>query len=287
MAGGFRIAARALRQMGAELITSDDVALNELIKNAFDARSPRVKVEIQSLADLDALALLEEQIRQQKVSQQEAIERVDKAISPDLSAAQRSEVIDRLHKFLEHRTEFANHLQEFRAEQSIKVTDTGLGMSPEDLSDRFLVIGTPGKLIAKRAAAADAMPILGEKGIGRLSMMRLGNQAAVRSKQKGSDHWGEIEFRWDRFDDPHLFLDQVDVDVVVTKAADPAKQGRGYGSALLRHALARCDRDRLPAYLESSNPVNVPLYQRHGFEVIGTIQQGSSPELVPMLRKPR
>lgn len=225
MAGGFRIAARALRQMGAELITSDDVALNELIKNAFDARSPRVKVEIQSLADLDALALLEEQIRNEKVSKQEAIERVDKAISPDLSAVQRSEVIERLHQFLEHRTQFANHLKEFRAEQSIRVTDTGLGMSPEDLSDRFLVIGTPGKLIAKRAAAADAMPILGEKGIGRLSMMRLGNQAAVRSKQKGSDHWGEIEFRWDRFDDPHLFLDQVDVDVLVSKVADPAKQG--------------------------------------------------------------
>ncbi|MDZ4174632.1 MAG: hypothetical protein U1D36_09200 [Hydrogenophaga sp.] len=104
MAVGFRIAARALRQMGAELITSDDVALNELIKNAFDARSPRVSVEIQSFADLDALALLEEQIRQKKVTQQEAIERVDKAIAPDLSVAQRSVLIERLHAYLEDRT---------------------------------------------------------------------------------------------------------------------------------------------------------------------------------------
>ncbi|HEX5777639.1 MAG TPA: GNAT family N-acetyltransferase [Xanthobacteraceae bacterium] len=79
--------------------------------------------------------------------------------------------------------------------------------------------------------------------------------------------------------EPHWYLPLI--------GADPTKQGRGYGSALLKHALARCDRDKLPAYLESSNPVNVPLYQRHGFEVIGKIQQGSSPELVPMLRKPR
>ena len=33
----FRIAARAMRQLGAELITSDEMALYELIKNAFDA----------------------------------------------------------------------------------------------------------------------------------------------------------------------------------------------------------------------------------------------------------
>src|SRR5688572_11490382 len=68
---------------------------------------------------------------------------------------------------------------------------------------------------------------------------------------------------------------------------DPAHQGRGCGSALLRHALTRCDRERMPAYLESSNPRNVSLYLRHGFEIIGNIQVGSSPALVPMLRRPR
>ena len=68
---------------------------------------------------------------------------------------------------------------------------------------------------------------------------------------------------------------------------DPAHQGRGCGSALLRYALARCDRDGMPAYLESSNPRNVSLYLRHGFEMIGNIQVGSSPTLVPMLRRSR
>ena len=67
---------------------------------------------------------------------------------------------------------------------------------------------------------------------------------------------------------------------------DPACQGRGLGSALLRHATAQCDRDGMPAYLESSNARNIPLYQRHGFEVMGSIQAGTSPTLVPMLRRP-
>jgi GNAT superfamily N-acetyltransferase len=67
---------------------------------------------------------------------------------------------------------------------------------------------------------------------------------------------------------------------------DPAYQGRGCGSALLRYALERCDREGMPAYLESSNPRNVPLYLRHGFEIVGNIQAGSSPPMVPMLRLP-
>lgn len=63
--------------------------------------------------------------------------------------------------------------------------------------------------------------------------------------------------------------------------------GRDQGSTLLRHALARCDRDHVPAYLESSNPANVPLYERHGFAVLDTIQVGSSPPIFPMLRSAR
>lgn len=68
---------------------------------------------------------------------------------------------------------------------------------------------------------------------------------------------------------------------------DPAHQGAGVGTALMTEALKAVDRDGLNAYLESSNPKNISLYERHGFEVIGEIQSGSSPVLRPMLRKAR
>src|SRR5690242_14912894 len=43
----FRIAARTILQLGAELISSDGVAFYELIKNAFDARTKNgVRVEV-------------------------------------------------------------------------------------------------------------------------------------------------------------------------------------------------------------------------------------------------
>ena len=70
-------------------------------------------------------------------------------------------------------------------------------------------------------------------------------------------------------------------------AVDPAQQGNGYGSVLLKNSLASCDKGQKLAYLESTNPANVSLYQRYGFEVIGNIQAGTSPPMVPMIREPQ
>ena len=68
---------------------------------------------------------------------------------------------------------------------------------------------------------------------------------------------------------------------------DPTYQNQGYGSALIQHLLLICDHEQTMAYLESSNPRNISLYKRHGFELLGTIQMGTSPPVFPMLRKPR
>ena len=50
------------------------------------------------------------------------------------------------------------------------------------------------------------------------------------------------------------------------------QQGKGTGSELLKAGLKTCDEHGVPAYLESSNSKNNPLYERHGFEVIHEIQ---------------
>jgi ribosomal protein S18 acetylase RimI-like enzyme len=79
--------------------------------------------------------------------------------------------------------------------------------------------------------------------------------------------------------EPHWYLPLIGV--------DPTRQCKGYGSALLQHTLQLCDRDDKLAYLESSGPRNIPFYERHGFEILGTIQIGTSPPISPMVRKPR
>lgn len=65
-------------------------------------------------------------------------------------------------------------------------------------------------------------------------------------------------------------------------AVDPC----GIGAELMKHALDPCDEDGLPTYLESTNPRNVSLYERFGFETMGEIQSGSSPVMTPMIRSP-
>jgi ribosomal protein S18 acetylase RimI-like enzyme len=48
---------------------------------------------------------------------------------------------------------------------------------------------------------------------------------------------------------------------------DPLRTGRGIATALLRPALERADRDRLPCYLETAGPRTLALYERLGFRV--------------------
>jgi ribosomal protein S18 acetylase RimI-like enzyme len=80
-------------------------------------------------------------------------------------------------------------------------------------------------------------------------------------------------------EDPHLYL--------AALGTDPPAQGRGVGSALLRPGLELCDREGLPAYLESSKERNVAFYARFGFRVTEEVRMpADGPSLWLMWRDP-
>jgi ribosomal protein S18 acetylase RimI-like enzyme len=80
-------------------------------------------------------------------------------------------------------------------------------------------------------------------------------------------------------DVPHFYL--------FVLGTRPDHRGAGVGSALLRHVLDTCDAEGLPAYLESSDPRNVPLYERHGFRVLQELEVSpGGPTARPMWRDP-
>jgi GNAT superfamily N-acetyltransferase len=62
--------------------------------------------------------------------------------------------------------------------------------------------------------------------------------------------------------------------------------GEGLGTALLRECLQMIDEAGEPAYLESTNPVNVPRYERLGFAVRGTFARPDGPAVATMWREP-
>ncbi len=67
----------------------------------------------------------------------------------------------------------------------------------------------------------------------------------------------------------------------------PEGRGRGLASRLIAVVTDRCDAEGIPAYLESSDPANVPLYERHGFAVTGEVEIEGGPTIPLMWREPR
>lgn len=124
------------------------------------------------------------------------------------------------------------------------------------------------------AAVATWLPPGVESDVERLS--------AIMAEQTPESRMGEMDGLFARMEEfhisePHWYLPLI--------AADPARQGQGLGTALMEAAIARIDADGRPAYLESSNPRNIPLYERFGFETIGEIRTETSPVLTPMVRR--
>ncbi|SDH60208.1 Acetyltransferase (GNAT) family protein [Rhodococcus triatomae] len=81
-------------------------------------------------------------------------------------------------------------------------------------------------------------------------------------------------------EEPHWYLSAI--------GTGAAARGGGFGKALLTSRLDRCDREGVPAYLESSNVANLPYYERFGFELVREVAiPGGGPSFYPMWRNPR
>lgn len=78
--------------------------------------------------------------------------------------------------------------------------------------------------------------------------------------------------------EPHWYL--------MTLGTDPAAQGRGFGKALVRAGLARCDAAGVPAYLESGDSANIGFYEGLGFRLLGAVGVPQGPTFYPMIRPP-
>jgi ribosomal protein S18 acetylase RimI-like enzyme len=77
---------------------------------------------------------------------------------------------------------------------------------------------------------------------------------------------------------PHWYLQIIGV--------DPAYQGQGFSSRLLRPVLERIDRERMPCFLETNTGKNVSIYRRFGFEVVSEDKMpGTEVTSFAMLRK--
>ncbi len=78
--------------------------------------------------------------------------------------------------------------------------------------------------------------------------------------------------------DPHWY--------VFILGVHPDRKGQGLGGVLMRRVVELAERDRVPAYLETTNPVNLGFYARYGFEVADELTPlPGAPPIWTMLRR--
>ena len=215
----FKVCARTVLELGSELISSDVIAFYELIKNAFDAGSPigaEIRFEI-TLRRNDYL-----KFRYRATDSAAEINQLKSDIENALDASASQDSLKRFRKAVQtakSNEELVTALdQVYDDENQIVVSDTGMGMSRQDLIDNYLVIGTASRkraidaALAKGTASDGSPPFLGEKGIGRLSAMRLGDRLTVETAEKGDKRLNLLRINWSAFNDLDAMLDQVEVE---------------------------------------------------------------------------
>ena len=214
----FKICARTVLELGAELISSDVIAFYELIKNAFDAGSPsgaEIRFEI-ALRRNDYL-----KFRHLATEGLADIERLKTDVANALDQSAPQESLERFRQAIHDAEELEAFVEAldtaYAVENQIIVSDRGTGMSQQDLIDNYLVIGTTSRKRAIDAALADSgakkrrVPYLGEKGIGRLSAMRLGDRLTVETAEKKDEWLNLLKIDWSSFDVLDAMLNEIDV----------------------------------------------------------------------------
>ncbi|EPH0594329.1 sensor histidine kinase [Pseudomonas aeruginosa] len=222
----FKITARTILQLGAELISSDAVALYELIKNAIDARSKNgvdIKFSIVMLLS----------------KYEECLSYIGEVGELD---ACRSFIYDSLQSDAERRDlecfkgiiSEASNCEElrdalvhaYRKINRIEVTDTGHGMSKSDLEEIYLTIGTSSRAKhvnaqLKSGGKGEESVYLGEKGVGRLSVMRLGRRLCVQTARADGRYYNILDIDWREFEEAY---DQSHDSVVIKVKQGATKQ---------------------------------------------------------------
>ncbi|MCC7368835.1 MAG: sensor histidine kinase [Chloroflexi bacterium] len=208
----FKVAARTLLHLGAELISSDAVALQELIKNAFDAGSKRATVDVVVRVFYATVGELAEQLRQEEEHGRNGHDgAASSAALPHLRRALQDAVdptapgAKALVRQAVEAADWATLRDALTEANYLVVADMGEGMSLENLRGAFLTIGTRSRHAARLQQRSDGplargqRPILGEKGVGRLSAMRLGTRLHVESSKAGESHWNVLDINWSVF----------------------------------------------------------------------------------------
>lgn len=83
-----------------------------------------------------------------------------------------------------------------KSQSVIRIEDDGYGMSFEDIRDKWMVIGTSSKRTHPYSPEPYHRKCVGEKGIGRFAVDKLGDHVSIITKKCGADQWLKVDIDW-------------------------------------------------------------------------------------------
>lgn len=167
--------------------------------------------------------------------------------------------------------EFRN-VQDVNVNSYISIIDNGIGMSFEDIRDKWMVIGTSSKRRNPYSPAPIRRRCVGEKGIGRFAVDKLGNSLKIVTKKAGDVSWLTVDVDWGQYyQQASSDAQQIKLftDVENLYSYQPAQEATSSGTSLLitdvRDAWSKNDIIRL--LRESARIVSPFVEQEYPFNI--------------------
>lgn len=96
--------------------------------------------------------------------------------------------------------DFFNVSSNSREDSTITISDNGTGMSFEDIRDKWMVVGTNSKRAQTYSDPPFNRKFVGEKGIGRFAVDKLGERLVIETKMPGEKELLHVNINWDEYD---------------------------------------------------------------------------------------
>lgn len=207
----FKISSGLKDHIGKELITDDNVAIFELVKNSYDANAKNVKIVFKDMRSSD---------------------------------------------------------------KKIIIIDDGIGMSKEDLENKWLFVAySEKKDLGKNMKNKRLMA--GSKGLGRFSCDRLGSKLNMYTKVRTDRNFNLLSVDWGKFEkDQKKEFKEVEVDLKTDQKSIEDYGIIGYSGTIIEISDLRDDWDwkkmqKLKGYLQRLiNPLQIPGGDSFGIELI-------------------
>jgi signal transduction histidine kinase len=95
---------------------------------------------------------------------------------------------------------FFENISSINANSRIIIKDDGYGMNFEDIKDKWMVIGTSGKRKYPFSPEPFKRRCVGEKGIGRFAVDKLGDKVNIITKKSGAKQCLNVEIDWNSYE---------------------------------------------------------------------------------------